>query len=235
MSEKELLQVVRTDGAKALARYLMEEINGGRMAVGFKLPAERELSEQFNASRGAVRRVLGELKARGVIKQVVGSGTYVAAVPENTHLKDGGPPNELASISPAELMQARLMIEPLMPSLIVQFGTSRDFARMDECIEQSEAAKTVEEFEYWDGALHEALATATHNGFFHQILTFASKVREQGEWGRLKQRSLTPERREKYEEQHRALVEALKDRDEAGARHIMEQHLLQIQQNLFNR
>lgn len=234
MSDKELDQFVRTDGAKALARHLLEEINAGRMAVGFKLPAERELSEQFKASRGAVRRVLGELKARGVIKQIVGSGTYVAMVPDGKGRKEGGPPPGDIAISPAELMQARLLIEPLMPALIVQFGTSRDFARMDECIEKSEAAQTVEEFEHWDGALHEALATATHNGFFCQVLTFATQVREQGEWGRLKQRSLTTERRTRYEEQHRALVDALKDRDEATARHIMEQHLLQVQKNLFN-
>lgn len=181
-----------------------------------------------------MRRVLGELKNRGVIKQVVGSGTFVASVPEPQSRGAVTAP-DTGTISPAELMQARLLIEPLMPSLIVQFGTSRDFARMDECIERSEAAKSVEEFEHWDGALHEALAVATHNGFFRQILAFATQVREQGEWGRLKQRSLTPERRAKYEEQHRALVEALKDRDEATARQLMEQHLQQIQKNLFSR
>lgn len=234
MSENDVSQVVRTDGAKALARYLLEEINAGRMSVGFKLPAERELSEQFNASRGAVRRVLGELKNRGVIKQVVGSGTYVSSVPDPQLSHSAGAAN-VGIISPAELMQARLLIEPLMPSLIVQYGTTVDFSRMDECIERSEAARTVEEFEHWDGALHEALAVATHNGFFRQILALATQVREQGEWGRLKQRSLTPERRARYEEQHRALVEALKDRDEVSARQVIEQHLLQIQKNLFNR
>jgi len=233
VSEKDASQVVRTDGAKALARYLLEEINAGRMAVGLKLPAERQLSEQFHASRGAVRRVLGELKSRGVIRQVVGSGTFVAAVPDPQ--TRGVPTTDTGAISPAELMQARMLIEPLMPSLIVQFGTSLDFARMDECIARSEASLSVGEFEHWDGALHEALAVATHNGFFRQILTFATQVREQGEWGRLKQRSLTPERRAQYEQQHRALVDALKDRDEATAKQVIEQHLQQIQKNLFNR
>jgi DNA-binding GntR family transcriptional regulator len=84
VSEIEVSQVVRTNGAKELARYLVEEISNGTLAVGIKLPAERELSERFNASRGAVRRVLGELKSRGLITQVVGSGTFVAAAPETT-------------------------------------------------------------------------------------------------------------------------------------------------------
>ncbi|MCO5397955.1 MAG: FadR/GntR family transcriptional regulator [Ralstonia sp.] len=234
MSEIDVEQAVRADGAKALARYLIEEISSGRLAVGYKLPAERELSEQFNASRGAVRRVLGELKNRGLITQTVGSGTFVAAVPQPESAQADAK-RDIGITSPAELMQARLLIEPLMPSLIVQFGTSRDFARMDECLERSEAAQTVEEFEHWDGALHEALAVATHNSFFQQILELATRIREQGEWGRLKQRSLTPERRKTYEHQHRALVEALKDRDEATARRLMEDHLVQIQKNLFSR
>ncbi|MHA6901984.1 FadR/GntR family transcriptional regulator [Ralstonia pseudosolanacearum] len=234
MSEIDVEQAVRSDGAKALARYLIEEISSGRLAVGYKLPAERELSEQFNASRGAVRRVLGELKNRGLITQTVGSGTFVAAVPQPESAQADAK-RDIGITSPAELMQARLLIEPLMPSLIVQFGTSRDFARMDECLERSEAAQTVEEFEHWDGALHEALAVATHNSFFQQILELATRIREQGEWGRLKQRSLTPERRKTYEHQHRALVEALKDRDEATARRLMEDHLVQIQKNLFSR
>ncbi|CAG9187697.1 MULTISPECIES: FadR/GntR family transcriptional regulator [Burkholderiaceae] len=233
MSEIEVSQVVRTNGAKELARYLVEEISNGTLAVGIKLPAERELSERFNASRGAVRRVLGELKSRGLITQVVGSGTFVAAAPETTPAAAAG--KGIGAISPAELMQARLLIEPMLPSLIVQYGTPQDFARMDECIERSEEAKTVEEFEHWDGALHEALAVATHNNFIRQILELATQVREQGEWGRLKQRSLTPERRTTYEEQHRALVNALKDRDEVTARQVIEQHLLQIQRNLFGR
>lgn len=228
------METIKTGSIEDVKREFAMETSAiamNRPSVGFN--AERELSEQFNASRGAVRCVLGELKNRGVIKQVVGSGTFVASVPD-PHTQGAGATEETGTISPAELMQARLLIEPLMPSLIVQFGTSRDFARMDECIEHSEAAQTVEEFEHWDGALHEALAVATHNGFFRQILAFATQVREQGEWGRLKQRSLTPERRTKYEEQHRALVEALKDRDEATARQVIEQHLLQIQKNLFN-
>ncbi|HEY0297061.1 MAG TPA: FCD domain-containing protein [Bordetella sp.] len=229
MHDIDVSPVVRTGGAKQLARYLAEGISNGTLAVGVKLPAERELSARFHASRGAVRRVLGELKDRGFIAQAVGSGTFVAAAPAAAAPAFDG----TGTISPAELMQARLLIEPLMMPLIVQYGTAQDFARMGECIARSEAAGTVEEFEYWDGALHEALATATHNNFFRQILALATQVREQGEWGRLKQKSLTAEHRAAYEAQHRSLVEALKNRDETAARQALGQHLRQIQRNLF--
>jgi len=117
--------------------------------------------------------------------------------------------------------------------LIARNATGADFARMGECLERSEAAASIEDFEHWDGELHKAFAAATHNTFFLQILELANRVREQGEWGRLKSNSLTPERREQYQQQHRAIVAALKDRDAGQARVLLLAHLEQIQQNLF--
>jgi len=235
MGDIEARSPIRAAGAKALATYLRDEIASGRMHDGVKLPAERQLSEQFGASRGAVRRVLQDLKDRGLITQTVGSGTFVLpgaakALPAPEIVID-----ELseAQTSPAELMEARLLIEPLMPKLIARNATSSDFARMTECIARSEAAQTVEEFEHWDGELHRTFALATHNSFFLKVLELTNRIREQGEWGRLKRRSLTPERRREYEAQHRAIVEALRDRDAEQAGQVLTDHLRQIQYNLF--
>lgn len=225
---------VRAKGAKELASYLEDAIRSGRLGEGVRLPPERELSEEFGASRGAVRRVLADLKGRGLITQAVGSGTFVlpgACAPTPS----GAPAAQPAAVqtSPAELMEARLLIEPLMPGLIVRYATAADFARMTECLERSEAADTIETFEHWDGELHRTFALATHNTFFLRILELSNAVREQGEWGRLKRRSLTPERRGEYEAQHRAIVEALRDRDADLARELLAGHLRQIQHNLF--
>lgn len=235
MGDVDAKSPVRAVGAKALAAYLQDEIASGRIGDGVKLPAERQLSEQFGASRGAVRRVLQDLKDRGLITQAVGSGTFVLpgaakALPAPEIVID-----ELSETqtSPAELMEARLLIEPLMPKLIARNATSSDFARMTECIERSEAAQTVEEFEHWDGELHRTFALATHNSFFLKVLELTNRVREQGEWGRLKRHSLTPERRKEYEAQHRAIVEALRDRDAEQAGQVLTGHLRQIQHNLF--
>jgi DNA-binding FadR family transcriptional regulator len=233
---------VRAEGARALASYLEEAIRTGRLREGVKLPAERELSEEFGASRGAVRRVLADLKGRGFITQVVGSGTFVlpqkdvaaAAVrveAQNAQAAHGA--QEVVQTSPAELMEARLLIEPLMPGLIVRYATAADFARMVECIERSEAAQSIEEFEKWDGELHKTFALATHNSFFLRVLELTNEVREQGEWGRLKRKSLTAERRAEYEAQHRAIVDALRDRDADLACELLTGHLKQIRHNLF--
>jgi DNA-binding FadR family transcriptional regulator len=225
---------VRAEGAKVLATYLEDAILSGRLRGGVKLPAERALSEKFGASRGAVRRVLADLKGRGLIAQAVGSGTFVlpgahapVAVTRDNRKR------EVIHTSPAELMEARLLIEPLMPGLIVRYATAVDFAKMTECLDRSEAAVSIEEFEHWDGELHKTFALATHNTFFLRVLELTNEVREQGEWGRLKRTSLTPERRTDYESQHRAIVNALRDRDADLACELLTGHLRQIRHNLF--
>jgi DNA-binding FadR family transcriptional regulator len=82
--------------------------------------------------------------------------------------------------------------------------------------------------------LHQAIAQATHNSFVIRVLDSINAVREQAEWGRLKQRSLTPERRATYQLEHKRLVDALKKRDGEEARRRLAEHLRQVRRNLLD-
>ncbi|MGF6296966.1 MULTISPECIES: GntR family transcriptional regulator [Paraburkholderia] len=77
MSDVDTRLTVRAKGARELASYLEQAIRSGRFLEGLRLPPEPDLSEEFGASRGALRRVLADLKERGLIRQTVGSGTFV--------------------------------------------------------------------------------------------------------------------------------------------------------------
>lgn len=219
-------------GAARLAAHLAEQIANGSYAIGVKLPSERSLAQQFGLSRAVVRRVLARYLDDGVLRRAAGSGTFVARLPR------GGqhaalPRAAVTSVSPAELMEARLLFEPLLPGLIVRHATAQDFSRMQHCLDEAERAATFEEFEYWDGALHEALSQAAHNGFLTLTLRLMTEVRDNGEWGRLKRQALTAARRARYEAQHRAIVEALCDRDAAAAAAALHSHLREVEENLF--
>lgn len=221
-----------SNGALALRTALLANMRSGHWRAGEKLPTERALSETYQIGRAAVRQILAEAKERGLITQTVGSGTYVS--------KEAGAllaatPTEAPGMhtSPAELMEARMVIEPMIAQLVVRNGTSADFLRMEECCTRAEQADSMEQFEVWDGALHQAIADATHNTFIQEVFHLMNKVREQGDWGSLKMKSLTPQRREVYEQEHRALVNALKDRDEERGRLLMMEHLVRIRQNLL--
>jgi DNA-binding FadR family transcriptional regulator len=220
------------DAAAALRNAIADKLTTRTWRAGHRLPAERTLGVQYGLSRSTVRRVLQDFKHKGLITQTVGSGTYVA---ERAHdaLRGLAPAADLRAVSPAELMSARLLLEPALIDLVIGNATAADFERMDECNRLAEASTTFEGFEKWDAALHEAIAEASHNGFITGVFRLMNEVRAQGEWGLLKRRSATPERRLQYQQQHRALVAALKDRDAERARAACRAHLLQVRANML--
>ncbi|MCW5634734.1 MAG: FadR family transcriptional regulator [Rubrivivax sp.] len=220
------------DAAAALKRTILDKLAARAWRPGQRLPTERALGEQYGISRSAVRRVLQDLKRQQLITQTVGSGTYVAEHAP-TVMAAGAAAATGAAVSPAELMAARLVLEPAIVEMVVGNATAADFARMDDCNARAEAASTPEEFEHWDGALHEAIAAAAHNGFVSGVFRLMNQARAQGEWGALKRRSATPERRAEYQGEHRALVAALKDRDVERARALCLAHLLHVRTNML--
>lgn len=179
-----------------------------------------------------VRKVLQELRDKGLIHQTVGSGTYVT---EEAATLIHVLPGETASrqTSPAELMQARLSLEPAIIEMVIGNATAIDFEEMDKCCDNAENATSVEEFEVWDGRLHEVIAQAAHNSFVTHVFKLMNLARAQGEWGMLKKRSLTPERRMSYQHEHRLLVQAIRNRDPVQAKALATDHLLHVRRNLL--
>jgi GntR family transcriptional regulator len=59
------------------ADYLAARIASGDLPVGSRLPAERDLAEQWGIAYQTVRRTMRELRERGVVASVVGKGTFV--------------------------------------------------------------------------------------------------------------------------------------------------------------
>lgn len=215
--------------ARRVRDYIVNAASDGTYAPGARLPTERELAKRFSVPRNAVRRTLAQLEAEGAITRHVGRGTFLAGGAR------GSEPDadSIQQTSPAELMEARLRIEPALAELIVTNATPADFERMAMCIDKAERAITLDEFERWDAALHQALATATHNRFVIRVLDMVAAVRDQAEWGKLKDRIVTPERRLTYQQEHREIVQALKARDAELARAAIVAHLQHARRNLF--
>lgn len=220
------------DTAAKLRDTILDKLHAGAWRAGHRIPTERALSDEFGLSRSTVRRVLQEFKRKRLITQTVGSGTYVTEQLQEA-LADLLPRMSALAVSPAELMNARMALEPAIIDMVVGHATAADFQRMDECNQHAEAATTLETFEKWDAALHEAIAAAAHNAFIADIFRRLSEVRSQGEWGILKRRSATPERRLQYQQEHRALVAALKQRDAQKARGLCLVHLARVRTNLL--
>jgi DNA-binding GntR family transcriptional regulator len=101
-----------------LARSLREKIASGSLALGDRLPGERDLCRRFDISRVTVRRALSELRDQGLIEPAGPRGWFVTA-------RSIGEPNVLMSFS--EMARGR----GLVPSSQVLAAVTRP-ATIDE-------------------------------------------------------------------------------------------------------
>ncbi|MDF8366952.1 GntR family transcriptional regulator [Weissella paramesenteroides] len=65
---------------------IREAIDAGRWVPGDRIPAERELAEQFGVSRMTLRQAIMLLVDEGVLERRVGSGTFVSEQKVQEHL-----------------------------------------------------------------------------------------------------------------------------------------------------
>ncbi|MDJ0387454.1 FadR/GntR family transcriptional regulator [Roseomonas sp. E05] len=224
--------------AERLRQRLAQDLQSGRWQPGEKLPTERSLGERYGMARNTVRRALDALAAEGLIERHVGRGTFrtgamgqgaagAAAPAELDALPDA------EAFGPAEVVECRLAFEPELVALAVSRASPADLARMEECLRHADAAADLPEFERWDGALHDAIAVATHNSAAIALSRSLARVRLQAEWGALKARGATPVRRAALQRQHRAIIAALRQRDRSAARRAMREHILYVQAYMF--
>jgi DNA-binding FadR family transcriptional regulator len=210
--------------------FIEERIREGAWPAGHQLPTERELVEQFGIARNTIRKTLRALEEQGTIVRHVGRGTFVAFRPASDELDLV---QRIHRASPAEIVETRLLIEPDVVALAAARATADDLATMEECLRRAESATSIAEFEHWDGQLHQTIIGAARNGLIADIYAAINSVRRQSEWSKLKERTVTPERRALYQEQHRRIVAALRDRDPEAARRALREHLDTVAANLL--
>jgi DNA-binding FadR family transcriptional regulator len=103
---------------------------------------------------------------------------------------------------------------------------------MDRCLVGGDNAASYEEFEAWDLALHRSIMAASHSPLLVALYASIESARHGQVWGDLKRRSASPEHREQYQADHRAIVAALHARDSARAVEAMRVHLARVSDHL---
>ena len=223
-----------TNGARADRHRMADEVLTGLLdrpnyGPGARLPTERALAESLNLPRSTVRAAFTRLEARGRVRRVIGSGTFVSEE-DDAERVDRSPAQDA---SPQEIMQARLLIEPELASLVVANANAADMKRIEDIARRAEQAEDFDEFETFDGLFHQAIADATHNRLMAELYRTITITRERAVWGELKRRSITAERRQRYQDQHGAILAAFARRDAQEAEAALRAHLVEVRRNLF--
>lgn len=190
-----------------------------------RLPPERELSEKIGVTRGELRGALAELEAKGLIWRHVGRGTFIGARPV-LNLADVTYLGELAS--PAQVIAARLAVEPELARLAATQGTKADIEEIDMCALRCREATDWRGYEGWDNNFHHAVAKATHNKLLIYLFETLNVVRRSTVWGQLRSTQL-PARDHKSFGEHDVIEAAIADRSPERAAKAMRDHLSSVQ------
>lgn len=212
-----------------IAAQIEQRILNGELRSGDRLPTERELSEQFQASRTAVREAMKSLAQKGLIDMRPGRGTIVI---------DGTSQAVQHSLSlvlklgqtdrTVNLVEVREILEPEIAALAAARATEEDIlalraavAVMDSNMHNAAAFITA------DNDFHQTLAKATQNVIIltlvNSIVALLSEQRKQ-----IFTVSGGPERGQMH---HKLLLDAIIQHDCEAARTAMRSHLAQVRQD----
>lgn len=224
------LQHHGTASSRLLAEF-RDAIASKRWWPGHRIPTERDLSAEFGLARNTVRRALKILEDEGAIIRDVGRGTFVAEAEPKARATDLA--SRIHNASPTEVMEVRLMIEPRTAELSAIRANGAEMDAMSECLARSEEVKSIADFEMWDGLFHQALVASCHNQLLVDIYDAINTVRQKADWAKLKERVMTPSRRQNTQTQHRRLMAAIRMRDAESAAAEMTKHLQDVKRSIL--
>ncbi len=211
---------------------LRDYIEYKNLEPGDKLPSERMLSEKFEVSRSNIREAIQKLEFFGILKSRPQSGTFIAdigRVAMSGMLEDI---LRLEDPSFKSLVETRILLELKTVRLASLRRTEEDLEKMEEALEAYKSKvlngqEAVEE----DLLFHLAIAKASKNSTMNTFMLI-----------------ITPEiitNFEKYHvcdsnlsmqgiEEHKAIFQAIKDKDSQRAKAKMKEHFKVLYQYCYN-
>ncbi|WP_026555981.1 FadR/GntR family transcriptional regulator [Arthrobacter sp. 35W] len=147
--------------------WIEEQLAGGALTVGGRLPPERALATQLAVSRASVREAIRILEAMGVVRSGVGSGpdagTVITADP-TAALGSALRLHVATSHFPvADIVQTRVLLESWSVAHAAARGQAPELDAAAALLERMDACADADEFLALDAAFHVELAKAAGN------------------------------------------------------------------------
>jgi DNA-binding FadR family transcriptional regulator len=209
-----------------VAEQLAEVISAGEYPEGSRLPAERKLAERFNVSRPTIREAIIALELAGRVEVKGGSGVYV------TSGNSGSFKSTDRDVGPFEILEARILFEGEAAGLAAAQISDEELddlrQALDDMVRENEKQSDPSMKEAADERFHLIIAKATHN---EAVLSVCEHL-----WQLRNSSSISTRILEKVREagarpqisEHRAILEALEQRDPQRATAAMRDHLTRV-------
>ncbi len=217
---------------KGVIDYFKKKIMDGELRPGEKLPPERDIAEQLNVSRNSVREAIRIMDMTGVISSQQGSGNYITCEFQKSLAETMTMMFAMDQINYKQISQIRQALERLAFSLAIECASKEQIAEMEEAVKELDQSGDDEKNVVLDKKIHFTLAQSSGNILVLDFLEacsgvidmFIKDVRE-----KLLRTGVTKDR---LNQCHRALVEALKEKDEEKGLEALEEHFRMIDQVL---
>jgi GntR family transcriptional repressor for pyruvate dehydrogenase complex len=213
----EKIQYVSPKVPELVMQTLIGAIESGHIQVGRELPAERVLAEQLGVGRGSLRECLAILEFLGAIecsgnrKKVARDADYIRWATSFVQISHQMNPRE-------DFNEFRRINEAAIAELACQRATEKDMADLAQAVARLDEKP---DDPMGDVCFHDALAMAGHNmmlaATIHLVNSMIADVR--------KMFFKNPDYIRRSQESHRAIYEAVRDKDTERARREMELHL----------
>lgn len=211
---------------------VLEAIVAGEYPPARRLPSEAALAERYGVSRPCVREALARLRDQGVIVSRQGSGSFVQRRPSGAMLRFA-PLSSIADIQrcfefrlAVEVKAAALAAERRRPDEMERIAAS--FAALEEALKTEIVGADA------DFAFHAAIADAAGNRFFSATLSMLELHMRTGmDVSRNLSLGQPAARRRLVQDEHLAILEAIRARDTGAAKAAMARHIDNARQRMF--
>lgn len=220
--------VQRKAVSEEVVTRLRAMINDGGLQPGDRLPAERKLAEQFQASRASVREGIRILAESGLLESRQGAGTFVQERTDATLI--GAVLSGKYSLE--DVFAVRMMLEPEIAALAARNATPEAKASLEALLAaQEQAAQASGSWGDFDLKFHHALAEASGNPVLLEMVSALhdgfARSREENVQSPLRQQASLAA--------HRSIVKAILQGCAAKAESVMRDHLEDVKRIIFFR
>jgi len=222
--------------SELISQQIKSAILNGRMKAGDKLPPERELVDQFQASRNSVREAINTLETSGLLIIKHGSGVFVAEVNSRPMSEPLYSFLRMKKTTLNELTEARIILEPNIARIACERMTPEDLLKLEHNIEETSqtmkskspalvSAKNIEFHSLIAEATHNAVISLTMKTLYDVVKEMTIEITDD-----LTKRKRISSRATDY---HKKLLKAFREKNPQMTHELMLKHVRVIQQR-FN-
>lgn len=205
-----------------VARRLMDLFTGGSLAVGTRLPPERQLAANLGVGRSAVREALAALEILGIVDVRPGSGTYLRGTASDLLPQTLRWGLLISQKNTAELLELRSGLEIYVARLAAGRARATQTAALDDSLRRMRASvDDLRAFVKADADFHGELAAAAGNDTLVDLLHVVRSLLQV-----YADRAVHDEAAARLAiEEHESIFRAVERSDENGAASAMAVHM----------